>query len=98
MHRKYAESWGVDLEAVVPSPATRAYTDFLMEVAEDHTTVRCCTTGQLPGNLTPHVMYALHRCTASITAVQGLLPGPHMRAQQQCSVCPPAAAQPHTQG
>jgi len=32
LHRGYAARWGVDLE-VVPAPATRAYTDFLLRVA-----------------------------------------------------------------
>jgi thiaminase len=39
LHANYAVSWGVDLSAVVPSPATRAYTDFLMDVANDTSTV-----------------------------------------------------------
>lgn len=32
LHRGYAERWGVDLDPV-PSPAARAYTDFLLRVA-----------------------------------------------------------------
>lgn len=33
LHVEYASRWGVDLAGVVPSPATRAYTDFLLRVA-----------------------------------------------------------------
>ncbi len=39
LHHKYATFWGVDLSTVRPSPATLAYTDFLMEVALDEKTV-----------------------------------------------------------
>lgn len=35
LHDSYARGWGVDLGSVVVHPATHAYTDFLMEVAED---------------------------------------------------------------
>jgi hypothetical protein len=36
LHASYARSWGVDVDAPQEvHPATRAYTDFLMEVAED---------------------------------------------------------------
>ncbi len=34
LHRGYAERWGVDLVDVVPAPATRAYTDFLLDTAK----------------------------------------------------------------
>ena len=30
LHAGYAERWGIDLAAVVPAPATLAYTDFLL--------------------------------------------------------------------
>ena len=33
LHTGYAASWGVDLAAVVPAPATRRYTDFLLATA-----------------------------------------------------------------
>jgi thiaminase/transcriptional activator TenA len=33
LHAGYAERWNADLSDVTPSPATRAYTDFLIEVA-----------------------------------------------------------------
>ncbi len=33
LHQKYAESWGVDIDAIAPQPATRQYTDFLLSVA-----------------------------------------------------------------
>jgi len=33
LHVRYAAQWGVDLEAVVPAPATRRYTDFLLATA-----------------------------------------------------------------
>lgn len=33
LHRTYAEELGVDLETVVPNPACRAYTDFLLRTA-----------------------------------------------------------------
>ena len=33
LHKSYAERWQVDLTAVVPLPATRAYVDFLLEIA-----------------------------------------------------------------
>ena len=33
LHASYATAWGVDLSAVEPEPATRAYTDFLLGVA-----------------------------------------------------------------
>lgn len=33
LHASYARQWGVDLSAVVPGPATLAYTDFLLATA-----------------------------------------------------------------
>ncbi len=33
LHEAYAASWGVDLQAVRPSPVTRRYTDFLLATA-----------------------------------------------------------------
>ena len=33
LHRSYAESWGVDIQSVVPTSATRQYTDFLLSTA-----------------------------------------------------------------
>jgi thiaminase (transcriptional activator TenA) len=33
LHASYAERWQVDLSGVMPIPATRAYVDFLLEVA-----------------------------------------------------------------
>ncbi len=33
LHKGYAERWNVDLVGVTPAPATRAYTDFLLETA-----------------------------------------------------------------
>ena len=33
LHASYARRWGVDLSAVVPTPATAAYTDFLLATA-----------------------------------------------------------------
>jgi thiaminase/transcriptional activator TenA len=33
LHKSYAERWQVNLEGVTPVPATRAYVDFLLEVA-----------------------------------------------------------------
>jgi thiaminase/transcriptional activator TenA len=33
LHAGYAERWGIDLAAVVPVPATLAYTDFLLATA-----------------------------------------------------------------
>lgn len=33
LHRDYAESWGVDIQSVVPTSATRQYTDFLLSMA-----------------------------------------------------------------
>ena len=33
LHAGYAERWGIDLAAVVPAPATQAYTDFLLATA-----------------------------------------------------------------
>ena len=33
LHRSYAESWGVDIQSVVPASATRQYTDFLLSTA-----------------------------------------------------------------
>jgi thiaminase/transcriptional activator TenA len=33
LHKGYAERWNVDLAGVMPAPATRAYTDFLIETA-----------------------------------------------------------------
>jgi thiaminase len=36
LHDSYARSWDVDLDAIgAIHPATRAYTDFLMDVSED---------------------------------------------------------------
>jgi len=34
LHKGYAERWSVDLAGVMPAPATRAYTDFLLETAK----------------------------------------------------------------
>jgi len=34
LHKGYAERWNVDLAGVTPAPATRAYTDFLIETAK----------------------------------------------------------------
>lgn len=33
LHHEYAKSWGVDIEAIAPKPATRQYTDFLLSTA-----------------------------------------------------------------
>ena len=33
LHHEYAESWGVDMGAIAPQPATRQYTDFLLSTA-----------------------------------------------------------------
>lgn len=33
LHREYAQSWGVDIDAVEPESATRQYTDFLLSTA-----------------------------------------------------------------
>lgn len=33
LHQGYAQQWGVDLQAIVPNPATRRYTDFLLATA-----------------------------------------------------------------
>jgi thiaminase/transcriptional activator TenA len=33
LHASYAQTWGVDLKRVQPSPATRQYTDFLLATA-----------------------------------------------------------------
>jgi thiaminase/transcriptional activator TenA len=33
LHASYARRWGIDLAAVVPAPATLAYTDFLLATA-----------------------------------------------------------------
>lgn len=33
LHQSYAAKWGVDLQKVAPSPATRRYTDFLLATA-----------------------------------------------------------------
>ncbi len=33
LHGAYAQEWGVDLDGVVPGPATTAYTDFLLATA-----------------------------------------------------------------
>jgi thiaminase (transcriptional activator TenA) len=33
LHAGYAQRWGIDLSAVVPAPATLAYTDFLLATA-----------------------------------------------------------------
>lgn len=33
LHREYAKSWGVDIDAVEPESATRQYTDFLLSTA-----------------------------------------------------------------
>ncbi|AFZ43898.1 transcriptional activator, TenA family [Halothece sp. PCC 7418] len=33
LHQGYAQQWGVDLQQVTPSPATRHYTDFLLATA-----------------------------------------------------------------
>jgi thiaminase (transcriptional activator TenA) len=46
LHKSYAATWGIELDpaagaaGVRPSPATLAYTDFLMQVAGDPRTVR----------------------------------------------------------
>ena len=37
LHRSYAESWGVDIQSVVPASATRQYTDFLLSTAWSQT-------------------------------------------------------------
>ncbi|MBV9834486.1 MAG: TenA family protein [Alphaproteobacteria bacterium] len=34
LHKGYAERWNVELVGVKPAPATRAYTDFLLDTAE----------------------------------------------------------------
>lgn len=34
LHKSYAERWNVDLIGVTPAPATRAYTDFLLDTAK----------------------------------------------------------------
>ena len=33
LHKSYAQSWGVDIDAIAPEPATRQYTDFLLSTA-----------------------------------------------------------------
>ncbi len=33
LHHEYAESWGVDIDAIAPAAATRQYTDFLLSTA-----------------------------------------------------------------
>jgi thiaminase (transcriptional activator TenA) len=33
LHAGYAQRWGIDLEAIIPLPATSAYTDFLLATA-----------------------------------------------------------------
>ncbi|PZO22403.1 MAG: TenA family transcriptional regulator [Leptolyngbya foveolarum] len=33
LHHEYAKSWGVDISAIAPKPATRQYTDFLLSTA-----------------------------------------------------------------
>ncbi len=35
LHEAYAAGWGVQLADIVPSPATLAYTNFLLRVAQD---------------------------------------------------------------
>ena len=39
LHTTYCASWGVDLRDAKPSPTTTAYTDFLLQVAKDDSTV-----------------------------------------------------------
>lgn len=36
LHQSYAETWGVELQTVVPGKATRQYTDFLLASAWSH--------------------------------------------------------------
>ncbi len=42
LHATYAQRWGIDLAAVEPSPATLAYTDFLLASAATGGVARTC--------------------------------------------------------